>query len=114
VNQADLYQSQPVSTNELTQLVRQAIHKLGYSEKELRMEGPPDFFTIPGNTKTSFFTRYEIGWDFMRLPSGIEGYRVTVEVDAKTKTIKSVLLNNTNLWRDPPKIDVLPEASAAE
>jgi hypothetical protein len=115
VKKADLYQSQPVSTNEMIRLAREAIHNLGYSENELHMEGPPDFITIPENTKTNFFTRYEIGWDFIQLPSGIEGYRVTIEVDAKTKSIKSILLyGTTNLWREPPKIGVPSESESVK
>lgn len=105
VDKSDLYQSQPVSKNELIEIARQGVRRLGYSEQELHMAGPPDMVTVPDDTKTSYFTRYEIAWDFLTLPSGIEGYRVQIEVDAKTKSVKSVFLDNTNLWREPPKID---------
>jgi len=99
-----LYRSQPVSKDEMIQIARQAIRNLGYSEKELHMEGPPGVVTLP-NTKSNFFTRYEIGWNWTHYPSGIGGYSVDVEVDAKTKSIKFLnILDSTNLWREPPKI----------
>jgi hypothetical protein len=101
-----LYRSQPVSKDEMIQIARQAIRNLGYSEKELHMEGPPGVVTLP-NTQSNFFTRYEIGWNWTHYPSGIAGYSVDLEVDAKTKTIKFLnFLNNTNLWREPPKIEI--------
>jgi hypothetical protein len=106
VDRSDLYQSRPVSKNELIETARQAVRRLGYSEQALHMHGPPDMITVPDDTKTSYFTRYEIAWDFLSLPSGIEGYRVQIEVDAKTKSVKSVFLDSTYLWREPPKIDV--------
>lgn len=112
VNHSDLYQSHPAPKTELIEIARQAIRRLGCSEQLLHMEGPPDMVTVPDDTKTSYFTRYEIAWDFLRLPSGIEGYRVTIEVDAKTESIKSVSLDNTNLWRKPSEIDVPPKAPA--
>jgi len=105
VNESDLYQPKPVSKADLIETARQAVHRLGYSEKELNMEGPPDMVTIPEERAGSYFTRYEIAWDFMHFPSGMEGYRVTIEVDAKDKSIKSISLDNTNLWRQPPMID---------
>lgn len=107
VNKSTLYQSQPVSKSELIEIARQAVRRLGYSEKELNMAAPPDMVTIPEETGANhYFTRYEIAWDYMHFPSGMDGYRVAIEVDAKSKTIKSISLDNTNLWRHPPKIDV--------
>ena len=46
--------------------------------------------TVPPETGTKYFSRYEIAWDFVKYPSGIDGYRVDIEVDAKTKSIKSI------------------------
>ncbi len=105
VQTSDLYQSQPVSKAELIEIARQAVRRLGYSESELHMKGPPDMVTIPEDRAGSYFTRYEIAWDFRRFSSGLEGHRVEIEVDAETKSIKSIFLDNTNLWRPTP-IDV--------
>ncbi len=105
VDTSSLYQSQPVSKAELIEIARKAVRRLGYSERDLHMEGPPDMVTVPDDTKTTYSTRYEVAWDFLSLPSGIEGYRVNIEVDAKAKSVKSIFLDNTNLWRQPPEID---------
>ena len=78
------------------------------------MEGPPDMVTVPPDAGTNYFTRYEIAWDFMHLPSEIDGHRIDIEVDAKTKSIKSISLNNTNLWKESPKIDVRVVGRTAE
>jgi hypothetical protein len=45
---------------------------------------------------------------------GMSGWKVSAEVDAKTKTIKLLYLDNTNLWREPPKIDAPIEPESAK
>lgn len=111
VTEADLYQTQPVSRDEVIQLAREAIRRLGYSEKELHMTGPPAMVSIPEKSaNTNFFTRYEVGWDAKPITPGLNEFRVDIEVDAKTKSVKALYLDNTNLWREPPKIGAPPEA----
>jgi len=36
----------------------------------------------------------------------MSGWKISVEADAKTKSVKSLFLENTNLWHEPPKIEV--------
>lgn len=109
-----VYQAEPADTNELIRLARQAVRNLGYSEKTLNMERPPDYISILKPTKPHhFLARYEIAWNNKNIP-GAFGYRVDIEVDAKTKNIKIIHLDDTNLWRAPPKIDAPPAAESAK
>lgn len=101
----------PLTTpqDELIALAREAVRKLGYPEKMLHMEGEPTLLGGPGNKATHGITRYLYGWGVKDVGMGIPQVTVSVEVDAKTKTVKSLFLSSTNLWRNPPKIDVPPE-----
>jgi hypothetical protein len=105
VNPADLYWSHPISTNEMIRLAQKAIHKLGYDEKLPEVKNKPNTVFAMKDSGTNHFTRYQVGWDPVDVP-GISGWKISVEVDAKTETIKSIFLENTNLWCEPPKIDV--------
>jgi hypothetical protein len=108
VKPEDLYWPQPVSTNEMIQLARDAIRKLGYDKKLPEVENQPSTVFAMQDSGTNHFTRYQVGWDPVDIP-GMSGWKVSVEVDAKTKSIKSIYLDSTNLWRGPPKIDVPEE-----
>ena len=102
LNKAELYWPHPVSRDEMIRLAREAVVKLGYSAKTLDIEGKPDHVSIPQDTKTNHFTRYEVGWHL----KPVSGFKIFVEIDAKTKTVKTMQLDDTNLWRQPPKINV--------
>jgi hypothetical protein len=90
-------------------LAREAVHKLGYSEKILHMESEPLLIGGPDEKATYGCTRYLYAWDVKNVGTGIPKVSVCVEVDAKIKTVKSIFLDNTNLWREPPKMDLLPK-----
>jgi hypothetical protein len=98
-----------VPQNELIRLAREAVHKLGYSEKILHMESEPLLIGGPDEKATYGCTRYLYAWDVKNVGTGIPKVSVCVEVDAKIKTVKSIFLDNTNLWREPPKMDLLPK-----
>lgn len=93
-----------LDSNEATALVRRTIRQLGYSEKILHMDEKPDI-AMPMKLGTNYFARYFLNWR----DSEQRVNWVWAEVDATSKTVKGLYINDyvfTNLWRDPPKVDV--------
>ena len=109
----DFYGPLTVPRSELIRLAREAVRKLGYSEKILHMEDKPVWIGGPDEKATYGFSRYLYGWDVKNVGTGIPKVGVSVEVDAKTKTVKSIFLHNTNLWREPQKTNVTLESESA-
>lgn len=105
-NVADYFGKDNMTKIEAVSLVRKAIQQLGYSNKILLTDATADVVP-PQKYGANLFARYFLSW---REPD--EGaYRVAAEVDATTKTLKSLYINdhaNTNIWREPPKINVSP------
>jgi hypothetical protein len=66
------------------------------------MEGKPKLLGGPDDKATNGVTRYLYGWDVKNVGTGIPQVTVSVEVDARTKSVKSLFLYSTNLWREPP------------
>ena len=59
----------------------------------------------PRKDGTNYFARYFFNW---WLPAG-ETQAALAEVDATTGELKCLLIDgsaNTNIWRQPPKIDI--------
>ncbi len=103
----DFFGKVNMGTHEAIALVRKTIRQLGYSEKMVRVNEKPYRICPPQKYGTNFFARHFFGWE-----NDDEAWTI-VEVDATTKTMKSLYINeraNTNLWRNPPKIDVSPES----
>ena len=93
-----------ITSNQAIALVRETIVRLGYSEKILRVDEPP-LVNPPTKRGGGTIARYFINWKESRAGA----FRVVAEVDATSKTIKSLYINdhaNTNIWRDPPKVSV--------
>jgi hypothetical protein len=91
----------------MIQMGREAVAKLGYTEKELpELAGQPDWRGGPNKGTTPDMARFLFCFEHTTesdpFPEPIIGF----EVDGSTKTLKSLGINRTNLWRDPPKIDV--------
>lgn len=102
--QAQFYGRINMTTNQAVALVREAVKRLGYSEKVLHMDVPPRIGG-PNRWGTNWVARCFLSW---REPDQ-GATRATAEVDMATKTLKSLYINdhaNTNIWRDPPKISV--------
>jgi hypothetical protein len=97
-----------MTSNQAVALVRQTVVRLGYSEKVLHLDDDP-FVNGPAKHGGGIIARYFLNWKESR-----EGaFRVVAEVDATTKLLKSLYINdhaNTNIWREPPKISILPGA----
>ena len=99
----DFFGKVNMSTDEALALVRKTVRQLGYSEKMVRINEKPNRDVPPQKTGTNFLARYFFTWE-----DADEGW-ATAEVDATTKTLKSLYINDhaiTNIWRAPPKIDV--------
>jgi len=101
-----------MTKDEAVTLVRRTVQKLWYSEKAIRIDGPPLYIGGPAKYGTNTVARYFLNWKESR-----EGaFRVVAEVDASTRTLKSLYINDhaiTNIWRHPPRIDVPVNSSAA-
>jgi hypothetical protein len=92
-----------ITSNQAIVLVRETIRRLGYSEKMLRVDEPP-FVNPPATHGGGTIARYILNWKESR--TGI--FRVVAEVDASTKTLKSLYINdhaNTNIWRETPTLN---------
>ena len=93
-----------MSTNEAVTLVRQTIKKLGYAEKALHIDQPPLYIGGPARYGTNTIARYFLNWKESRDGA----FRVVAEVDASTRRLKSLYINDhamTNIWRNPPRIN---------
>lgn len=102
--EADFLGSLNMSKQEAISLVHKTAAHLGYSEKALHLDKAPKFFP-PQDKGTKSFARYFLNW---MDGSGSEFYAVA-EVDAANKKLKSLYINdhaNTNIWREPPEVDV--------
>ncbi len=94
-----------MSSNDAVALVRQTLKKLGYSEKMLRVDEPPTYVGEPAKWGNGYIARYFPNWK----ESWDGPFRVCAEVDATTKVVTSLYVNDhviTNIWRQPPKINV--------
>lgn len=101
--QARFYGPINVSSNQAVSLVRQTLKQLGYSEKVLQLETAPRV-SLPQKYGTNTIARYTLIW---RQPK-TGASRVVAEVNAAAGTLTSLYVNdriNTNIWREPPKID---------
>lgn len=101
-----------ITSNQAIALVRQAIVRLGYSEKVLRVDEGPSV-NPPSNHGGGTIARYFVNWKESR----IGAFRVVAEVDAASKTVKSLYINdhaNTNIWREPPNIHLNPRETNHE
>ncbi len=88
-----------VPQSELIAAARETVHKLGYSENLLHMEGKPKLLGGPDERLTNGITRYLYGWDVKNVGTGIPQVTVSAEVDARTKTVKSLFLYSTTSVR---------------
>jgi len=96
-----------ITGNQAIALVRQTIKRLGYSQTVLHADESPQV-GAPARYGTNTIARYFLNWKESRYGP----FRVCAEVDARTKTIKSLYINDhaiTNIWREPPKIDISPD-----
>lgn len=103
--QAQFYGPIRMTKNEAAELVRRTAKKLGYSAKVLHIEDPPLYVGGPTQYGTNTIARYFLNWKESRDGA----FRVVAEVDASTKTLKSLYINPhviTNIWQTPPKVDV--------
>ena len=95
-----------MTSNQAIALVRQTISRLGYTEKAIHVDESPAV-SGPAKRGSQTIARYFLNWKESR-----EGaFRVVAEIDANTKTLKSLYINdhaNTNIWRKPPEVGISP------
>jgi hypothetical protein len=89
-------------------LGRASLRKLGYPEADLYVDGVPKL-TGPPTFRSSIIPRYRLQW-----PEPVAGgISVEMEVDGDSSTLKSLMIINENLARDPPEVSVTPESLPA-
>jgi len=93
-----------MNKKEAVQMARDALRKLGYSETMLFADGEPKV-TKPPRVGANVVPRYRIEWIEPENGSTC----VDVEIDGEKKELRSLMLINSSLWRDPPSVDVKPE-----
>jgi hypothetical protein len=94
-----------MTSNDAVALVRQTLKRLGYSQKALHVDEPPTYVGCPAKWRVGYIARYFPNWK----QSWDGPFRVCAEVDATTKRVTSLYVNDhalTNIWRRPPKINV--------
>jgi hypothetical protein len=102
--QAQFYGRINMTTNQAAALVRETVKRLGYSTQVLHMDERPHFGG-PNRWGTNWVARCFVRWD----EPGQGATRAIAEVDMASKKVRSLYINdhvNTNIWRNPPKIDV--------
>jgi hypothetical protein len=92
-----------ITTNQALTLCQRAIRNLGYQARL-----PKPWFGQRTYVGTNEFSRYIFHW----WKPGGEAEIASFEVDAESKLIRSVYFDDPALWRDPPKIDALLEATS--
>jgi hypothetical protein len=106
--QTKFYGSLNITTNDAVRLVRETIRNLGYSESTLQIQARP-LVVEPGWWGTNRIARCNIIWYGRDDGDYVRTTRVSAEVDMAAKTLKSLYVNdhaNTNIWRQPPKVNV--------
>jgi hypothetical protein len=105
-DRAKFYGPINITTNDAVNLVRQTIKNLAYSESVLHVNTPPRV-DGPGWWGTNRIARCFIEWR-----ESIDGPTwVNSEVDMASHRVTSLYINNhaiTNIWREPPRINVSP------
>jgi hypothetical protein len=102
--EADFLGPLNMSKQEAIGLVHKTVAQLGYSVKALHLDKAPQFFP-PKDKGAKSFARYILNW----MDAGGEEFYAVAEVDAANKKLKSLYINdhaNTNIWREPPEVDV--------
>jgi hypothetical protein len=86
----------------MVQVIRNAVRKLGYSEKILYMDKEAELTGGPGRSVKYGLTRFTFKWE---PPKQANEYAVvTGEVDGNTKVLKSLYIDNYRLNRPSPKV----------
>jgi hypothetical protein len=94
------YGSVNISADEALAVVRKAMNQLGrVAQLPLLKEKP--VIVPPAKYGTNFFYWRD---------RGTETCSAEAEVNASTKKIEALMINNPRIWREPPKIDVPTEA----
>jgi hypothetical protein len=92
-----------MTDQEAVELCRVTIRKLGYTEEMLYADLRPTI-KYPERVGAKVVPRYMVSWTD---PRG--GRSCEFEVNAQDKRIETVWFASDHLWRDPPKIDVVPQ-----
>jgi len=102
-----------MSTNEAITMAREALKKLGYDLKQFHADDPPTSFHGPANLNDGHHFPYcEIGWDSPEPKTLAEEHNashVQFQINMREKTLVGMSIISRKIWRDSPKIDVVPE-----
>ena len=99
-----------VSEDELVRIASAKIGLLGYSSNTLCMNKQPRPLGGPAKSDTNGLTRFMWIWEAVDRTLPEDGSTpsssqfVTFEIDAKTRELKSLEIQNTNLWRNLPQV----------
>lgn len=108
------YGKETITTNDALALARASLAKLGYKPELLGCDMPPKWVSGPYDLKDgNHVPDYQMRWQRYLEPKNYDEQHnnssVTVEVNLQKKTIIGISITSTNIWRDPPKIDVPTE-----
>lgn len=95
-----------VSASEALSLVKKAIDQVGWTAQVKELRKQPEVVP-PRRYGTNYLARYFFNW----WPNNQDVQIVAAEVDATTKKLKSLYVNDRvipQIWREPPKIEVPP------
>jgi len=93
-----------MTEDEMIAIGREAVSRLGYSDKGLPLVGKPHLRGGPNMKTTPDMCRFWFQWDYSTVDNPYPPPVIGFEVDASRRILKSIVINHTNLWRAPPDV----------
>lgn len=91
-----------INESQALEFARDGLTRLGYSLKATYADLKPQRVTVPEQIDTNLVPYYRFEWEHPLE----QGTAVDIEINAVTKTVESLKIFNSGLWREPPKIAV--------
>jgi hypothetical protein len=108
------YGKENMTTNDALALARASLTKLGYDPKELGCDIPPWQVNGPIDLNNGHHVpHYQMRWNRYSAPTNADEQHnndyVTVEVDMQKKVVTGIAIVSRKIWRESPKVDVVPQ-----
>ena len=101
---ASMYGPVNMTTNEMIEFARDALRKLGYDPKAIRVNGPPDLFDGPYKVRG-----HSVPFCLVEWREGEPNRFVTIDINVEKKEIVRVSPSGDYFQRPNPKLAVEPE-----
>lgn len=95
-----------LDTNQAIRLARDTLKRMGYAGRLPKTTNSPSTLEGPRKWRGHILPYYLIEW---RWNTGNSEHAVVFNIDADKRSVTRFYVTSTNLWRDPPPIDVVIE-----